>query len=369
MQPVKLGIIGAGNIANLHANNIRSGQAGACELVAVADSNPKAFANFQDCKTFSSSQKMLESGEVEAVLIATPHYFHPTVSVEALEAGLHVLVEKPIAVHKADAEKMIAAHKNKKQIFAAMFNQRVAPAYQKLKQLITQGELGKIIRVNWIITSWFRTDYYYSQGGWRATWAGEGGGALLNQCPHQLDLWQWLFGMPEKVRAFCHLGKYHNIEVEDEVTAYMEYKSGTTGVFITSTGEAPGTNRLEVAGEMGRVVIEGNSFHFKRNETSSTETLRKCKEMFAAPLVWNVEIPIGPMPNQHARILANFCAAIRGQEKLIAPAAEGIHSVELGNAMLFSSLRGKPLELPLDGKAYARKLKQLIRESTRTPIL
>lgn len=367
MRPVRLGIIGARGIANLHVNNIRSGQAGACELVAVADINPQAFNQFPDCESFVSSHKMLQCGKVEAVLVATPHYSHPSLSIEALKAGLHVLVEKPIAVHKADAERMIAAHKNNTLVFAAMFNQRVAPAYVKLRQLITQGELGTIQRINWIITNWFRTDFYYGRGDWRTTWAGEGGGVLLNQCPHQLDLWQWLFGMPERIRAFCHLGKHHKIEIEDEVTAYMEYKNGATGVFITSTGEAPGTNRLEVCGDMGKVVIEDDGFHFTRNERSCIHTLRKCKEMFATPPVWNVEIPIDPMPNQHASILANFCAAIRYKEPLIAPAAEGIHSVELGNAMLLSSLQGKSVELPLDSKAYERKLKQLIRDSNRTP--
>jgi predicted dehydrogenase len=364
MKEVRIGIIGLGNMGKVHARAIVDGRIPRSRLTAVADQNPEALAAFPDAKGFTDSAELLKSGEVDAVLIATPHYSHTTIGIQALQAGLHVLVEKPISVHKADCEKLIAAHKSKKQVFAAMFNQRTDPYYLKLRELIQSGELGEVRRINWIITNWFRTAAYYSSGGWRATWAGEGGGVLLNQCPHNLDLWQWIFGRPESVRAFCSIGRYHDIEVEDDVTAYMEYKNGATGVFITSTGEAPGTNRLEVTAERGRVVIENDKFLYTRNETPMSEFSATTKEGFSRPSVWDVEIPLNGHGGQHNAIMENFVAAILDKAPLIAPAAEGIHSVELGNAMLFSSFTEKTVKFPLDAKAYERWLKKKIASST-----
>jgi predicted dehydrogenase len=312
---------------------------------------------------FTSHTELLQCDTCDAVLIATPHYDHTPIGIDALKAGKHVLVEKPISVHKADCERLIAAHTDKKLVFAAMFNQRTDPYYRKLKQLIDGGELGALVRVSWIITNWFRTEAYYRGGGWRATWRGEGGGVLLNQCPHQLDLMQWLFGMPTKVAGFCGFGKRHDIEVEDQVTAYLEYENGATGTFITSTGEAPGTNRLEVAGERGQVVIEDDTFRFTRNETPADEFIRTSPEPFGKPGVWNVNIPISGHGGQHKEVLQNFIDAIRNGTVLIAPASEGIRSVELGNAILYSSLTGQPVVMPLDSSAFEAKLKQLIQDS------
>ncbi|MFV0337786.1 MAG: Gfo/Idh/MocA family protein [Chthoniobacterales bacterium] len=364
MKTLRLGIIGLGNMGKAHANSILSGQVPRCELTALVDSNVDTLNAFPTVKAFTTSTELIHSGEVDAVLIATPHYSHTTIGIEALQAGLHVLVEKPISVHKADCEKLIAAHRSKKQVFAAMFNQRTDPYYLKLRKLIQTGQLGEIRRVNWIITNWFRTHAYYASGGWRATWAGEGGGVLLNQCPHQLDLWQWLFGMPQSLRAFCQIGRYHDIEVEDDVTAYMHYKNGATGVFITSTGEAPGTNRLEVTGEQGRVVIENDKFSFIRNEVPMSEFSRTTSGGFATPPTWNIDIPVQGHGGQHVEIIQNFTAAILDKAPLIAPAKEGIYSVELGNAMLFSSFQNKTIEFPLNAKSYETFLRKKIASST-----
>jgi predicted dehydrogenase len=363
MKTVRLGIVGLGNMGCAHARSVLAGKIPRCELAAVADSSPAALEAFPGVKGFTGAAGLIASGDVDAVLIATPHYSHTTIGIAALEAGLHVLVEKPISVHKADCERLIAAHRSKKQVFAAMFNQRTDPYYLKLHELIRTGQLGEIRRVNWTITNWFRTEAYYASGGWRATWAGEGGGVLLNQSPHQLDLWQWLFGMPQRMRAFCRLGRYHDIEVEDDVTAYMEYQNGATGVFITSTGEAPGTNRLEVAGEQGRVVIENDRFQFTRNEAAMSEFSRTSVHGFASPPVWNIEIPLTGHGGQHNEVLTNFVAAVLDKMPLIAPAAEGIHSVELANAMLLSSFTGRTVELPMDAKVYERLLKKNIASS------
>ncbi len=364
MSNVRLGIIGLGNMGSTHATKILAGQVKGLELAAVCDSDAAKYQRTPGVKTFASSDEMIASGLVDAVLIATPHYDHTTIGIKVLQAGLHLMVEKPISVHRADAEKLIAAHQGaKKPIFAAMFNQRTDRFYQKIRRLITNGELGEIRRVNWIITNWFRTEAYYASGGWRATWKGEGGGVLLNQCPHNLDLFQWFFGLPIKVRAHCAFGKYHNIEVEDDVTAYMEFANGATGVFITSTGEAPGTNRLEITAERGRLVYEDDRLTFQRNEVPMTEFSNTTTESFARPETWSVDIAAAGHGGQHVEILQNFADAILHGTPLIAPAEEGLNSVELANAMLLSAWTDKTVELPLNGRTYERHLRKQIAAS------
>ncbi|HEY1111084.1 MAG TPA: Gfo/Idh/MocA family oxidoreductase, partial [Opitutaceae bacterium] len=261
MKNVRLGIVGLGNIGKFHTGYLLENKISRCTLTAVSDAYAPSLEPFKSkgVKTFASCEEMIRSGEIDALVIATPHFLHTTIGIDALKNGLHVMVEKPISAHKADAERLIAtAQQHPKQVFAGMFQMRVEPRYQKIRKLIESGELGEVVRVNWIITDWFRTEAYYASGGWRATWKGEGGGVLLNQCLHQLDMLQWLCGMPAKVRGFCQLGRFHDIEVEDNITTYLEWKNGATGVFISSTGEAPGTNRFEICGTRGKVVLENN---------------------------------------------------------------------------------------------------------------
>ena len=365
LETVRVGVVGVGGMGGVHARALEKGEFQRAKLSAVADMNDKAMEGFgEDIAKFTDGVELIESGEVDAVLIATPHFSHTPLGIQALTAGLHVLVEKPISVHKADCERLLAAHRGPDQIFAAMFNQRTDPHYRKVKELIDDGGLGELIRVNWIITNWFRTQRYYAAGGWKATWKGEGGGVLLNQSPHQLDLLQWMCGMPTKVRAFGGFGKFHEIEVEDEITAWLEYENGATGVFITSTGEAPGTNRLEITGELGRIVVEDGVVRFKCNASSCREFSRTSEESFAEPEVTEVEIEANGTGGQHAEVLQNFIDAITDGATLIAPAAEGIRSVELANSMLYSALLDAPVELPLDGAAYEAKLMELIETST-----
>ena len=361
---VRLGIIGLGNMGQFYARALLEGQAPGMRLSAVCDVNEERLARFEDIETFTDPDKMFQSGAIDAVHIATPHFFHTTLGIAALAAGLHVLVDKPISVHKADCQRLIAAHKNEKQVFAAMFNQRTDPRFQKLKNLIDGGELGRINRIQWTVTDWFRTEAYYASGAWRATWKGEGGGVLLNQCPHQLDLWQWLFGMPVEIFAQCDLGRFHDIEVEDAVTALMRYQNGTTGVFISTTGEAPGINRLEIAAERGLVVLEDDVILWSRNETESSIFSKDCPEGFGKVPTWDVEIPVEGSGAQHMGVFKNFADVIRGNAKLFFPAEEGIHSVELANAILFSGLKHRPVSLPIDGVEYESLLNNLIEGST-----
>ncbi len=363
---IRFGIVGVGNMGSFHLQKYKD--VPSLQLTAVCDivrERADKAAAAHTCQAFYDHRALLRAKVCDAILIATPHYDHTTIGIAALKAGLHVLVEKPISVHKADCERLIAAHTNKKQIFAAMFNQRTDPHYRCVRELVQSGELGALQRVNWIITNWFRTQSYYSSGDWRATWSGEGGGVLLNQCPHNLDLLQWICGMPVLMHGFCKFGKYHKIEVEDDVTAYFEYANGATGVFITTTGEAPGTNRLEITGERGKVVVEQGSVKFTRTVVSTRQFCRTSPERFATPGVWDVVIPTQGNGGQHLEILRNFADAIEHGTPLIAPAREGIHSIELANAMLYSSFTNAPVALPLDARVYERHLKKLIAGSRR----
>ena len=365
MSKVRLGIVGLGNIGKFHTGYLLEHKISRCELAAVSDAhkpNLDAFA-LKGVPTFDTCEEMIRSEKIDAIVVATPHFLHTTLGIDALENGLHTMIEKPISAHKADAERLFAVAKaHPDQVFAGMFQMRVEPRYLKIRKLIEE-ELGRLVRVNWIITDWFRTEAYYASGGWRATWKGEGGGVLLNQCLHQLDMLQWLCGMPSRVRGFCQLGQFHDIEVEDSVTCYMEWANGATGVFISSTGEAPGTNRLELCGTRGKVVLENNRLTFTRNDADMIEFSKTVPSGFAKPDVWNVEIPFESAANPHATLMQNFVDSILDGTPLIAPGYEGMGSVELANVLLYSSLLGQTVELPMDGAAWEAKLNELIAAS------
>jgi predicted dehydrogenase len=367
MKHVRLGIVGLGNIGRFHTGYLLENKIKRCKLTAVSDAFAPSLESFKgrpDLKTFTSAEEMIRSGEIDAIVIATPHFLHTTLGIDALKNGLHIMVEKPISAHKADAERLIAtAEAHPKQVFAGMFQMRVEPRYIKIRKLIESGELGELVRINWIISDWYRTEAYYASGGWRATWKGEGGGVLLNQCLHQLDMLQWLCGMPQRVRGFCQLGRFHNIEVEDNITTYLEWKNRATGVFISSTGEAPGTNRFELCGTRGKIVLENNRLLFTRNESDMIEFSKSSPSGFAKPDVWNVEIPIENATNPHGILMQNFVDAILDGTPLIAPGADGMGSVELANVLLYSSLIDNTVELPMDSAAWEKKLNQLIAES------
>lgn len=358
---VRIGLIGLGNIGSLHASYLDSLER--CKLAAVADSNEKRLADFGSIARFTNPQELISSGQVDAVIVATPHYAHTPLAIAALKQGLHVLCEKPLGVHKADCERMLAAHAGTGLVFGVMFQLRAHPLYTKVKQLISNGDLGDIIRVNWTVTDWFRSEQYYASGDWRATWKGEGGGALLNQCPHQLDLFQWYFGMPKRLRGFCGFGTRHNIEVEDQVTAYMEYENGSTAVFITSTGEAPGTNRLEIAAERGKLVVENNCISFSRNEITVREAL-DTYGVFGAPPVWDIKIPtIAPTGSLHSEATQDFVNAVLDGTPVAAPASEAVNSVELANAIVYSTLTNSVIDIPMDAAGYESALNVLIANS------
>ncbi len=365
MSKVKLGIIGIGNMGTSHSTRLVAGNVPDIELVAIADLLDErrewAKTNLPDnVKIYEQGTELIDGKICDAVLIATPHYQHPELSIKALENGLHVLCEKPAGVYTKQVLEMNSVAAEHELVFAMMFNQRTNHIYRKMKEIVASGELGEIRRTNWIITDWYRTQYYYDSGAWRATWGGEGGGVLLNQCPHNLDLMQWICGMPTRLQAFCHNGKWHDIEVEDDVTAYLEYENGATGVFITSTGDAPGTNRFEITLDGGKLVCDQNELKLFRLKTPISKHLITSKNGFEKPEGEWVNIETDGSDEQHDGILKSFAAAILRGETLIANGSEGINGLSLSNAMHLSSWTGRMVSLPIDAEFFYDELQKRV---------
>ncbi|ARI76360.1 Gfo/Idh/MocA family protein [Halobacillus mangrovi] len=370
MNQVRIGIIGMGNMGTIHAKSLLNEEIEGAKLTAVLEVRKERLEDLQenlgdDIKVFADEDAFLKSGSVDAVLIATPHYDHASLAIKAFKHRLHVLCEKPVGVYTKQVREMNEAAKSSNLTFSVMYNQRTNPVYQKVRDLIQTNELGEIRRINWLITSWYRAQSYYDSGGWRATWAGEGGGVLINQCPHQLDLWQWMTGMmPTRMRAFCYFGKHRNIEVEDDVTAFTEYENGATGVFITSTGEAPGTNRLEISGDRGKIVVEDNKLTFWRLRVPEPEFNKDYKGGFGSPETWKCELPVEGVETGHKGITQNFVDAIRKGTPLLAPGEEGILGLTLSNAMQLSTWEDDWVTFPIDEDLYYHHLQEKIKNST-----
>ncbi len=364
VQPVRLGIIGVGNMGNSHLKMHLNGEHSELRITACADIVPERVAAAEEkmpgIKTFDSAEALIDSGEVDAVIIATPHYDHSPIAEYAFSKGIHVLTEKPAGVYTKQVRKMNEAAAKTDLVFGIMYNQRTNCVYRKMKELVESGELGEIRRVSWIITDWYRTQAYYNSGGWRATWGGEGGGVLLNQCPHNLDLWQWICGLPVKVRAFCHEGKWHDIEVEDDVTIYVEYANGATGTFITTTGDCPGTNRFEITLDGGKLVCENNKLMlYKLKDTVSNHCANATEGFGSIEGEW-IEVETGGRNKQHSEVTNKFAAAILRGEPLVARGEEGIRGLSISNAAHLSSWLGKEIELPVDEDVYYAELQKKI---------
>ena len=367
MEKVRFGIIGCGNMGTGHAKNFAEGKINNGVLSAVCDINPKKINIFKETygdtiKYFDNAEDMLASGEVDCVIICVPHYDHPTLAIAALDHDVNCIVEKPAGVYTLQVEEMLERAKKSDKILGIMFNQRNNPAFKMMKKMIAEGKIGEVKRTNWIITNWYRSQYYYDSGEWRATWVGEGGGVLYNQAPHQLDLFQWIVGMmPNKVHAHCHFGKWHNIEVEDDVTCYCEYPNGATGVFITCTADAPGTNRFEVLGTKGKLVFENDKLYFTENKVDERVHCFTTTKGFEGPETFEtVEVELEGEHTHHSGICNNIANAILGLEEVYAPASDGICGVELANAMLLSAWLDRAVELPIDGYLFYEELKKRI---------
>ena len=380
MKKVKLGIIGCGNMGSQHYSNVLSGKCPELEVCAIADLNKdrldwarEACKKHQETNPdipsvalFTDASEMLSSGLIDAVIISVPHYDHPRYAIEAFQKGIHVMCEKPAGVYTLQVREMIdEADKHPELKFGMMFNQRTNCLYRKMKEIIDSGELGELKRSTWIITNWYRPQAYYDSGEWRATWAGEGGGVLLNQCPHNLDLWQWLCGMPTKVYAKMKFGKYHDIEVEDDVVATVEFENGAMGSFITSTADTPGTNRLEIVFDGGSLICEKGSLTYIKLSCKESEFSKQNTGTYSAPACRHINVETDGQNPQHIGVLNAFAAAILRDEPMVADGREGLNGLLLSNAMHLSAWTGKEIEMPLDEQLFKNLLDEKVKNSRR----
>ena len=368
-KKIRLGIIGFGNMGTSHARNLVTGLCPDFDLVAIADINPERITWGKEnmpagITYFEDATAMLDSGMLDACIVAVPHYDHARYAMECMKRSIHVMVEKPAGVYTKQVREMneeAARHPEVK--FGLMFNQRTDHIYRKMRELVQSGKFGDIRRVNWLITDWYRPQAYYDSGSWRATWAGEGGGVLLNQCPHNLDLWQWICGMPVKIQTHMHFGKWHDIEVEDDVTTYVEYANGATGVFITTTGDAYGTNRFEVQMDKAKLVVENDVLTVLEYEVAESEFTKPNTVPFGWVPAHDVEVVTDGKNEQHVGVLNAWADAILRGGEMIAHGEEGINGLTLSNAMHLSAFLGKAVELPLDEELYYEELMKRVATS------
>ncbi|WNC72797.1 Gfo/Idh/MocA family oxidoreductase [Thalassotalea psychrophila] len=354
---IRLGVIGLGNIAQQHINNVTTGATKNCKITALCSRSAGPQAAELGADHFTRYQSLIDSGSVDTVLIATPTLSHFEIAKYALEKGLHVMLEKPIGLSSFEGETLVKIKPNNVK-FALMLNQRTDPTFKKIKAVVDSGVLGEIQRTHWTMTNWFRPDIYFQVSDWRATWKGEGGGLLVNQCIHNLDIFQWICGVPSEITAFSEFGKYHNIEVEDEVTAYLRYNNKATGVFVGSTGEAPGVNRFDIIGDKGSLHFDSGILIQKLNDQSTATFCANTDEMFGLPTVSQSDISTTETVNQHAIIMNNFINAIISDEALIAPAQDGLASLDMANAMLQSTWNKQTVTLPMNRQAYQAQLNE-----------
>lgn len=370
-KKIRLGIIGLGNMGSGHARSIMEGKCPDFDLVAVADINPARVewgkANLAgNIRYFDDALAMLDSGCIDACMVCVPHYDHPRYAMACMQRGIHVMVEKPAGVYTKQVREMNEeAAKHPDVVFGMMFNQRTNHVYRKMRELVQSGQYGQIRRTNWIITDWYRPQAYYDSGAWRATWSGEGGGVLLNQCPHQLDLWQWICGMPVSVLSQMRFGQWHDIEVEDDVTTYVEYANGATGVFVTTTGDAHGTNRFEIQMDRAKLVVEDGQLHVLEFEVSEPEWSRTNKAPFATMPAHEVAVETDGKNEQHVGVINAWGGAILRGTPLVAHGSEGIYGLTLSNAMHLSAFLGKKVELPLDEDLFYTELMKRVATSRR----
>ena len=370
-ETIRLGIIGIGNMGSGHAGNLMSGKCPDFKLVAVADINPDrlkwAKENLsQDLVCFDNAEAMLDSGLIDACMVCVPHYDHPRYAMECMKRGIHVMVEKPAGVYTKQVREMNEeAKKHPEVVFGMMFNQRTNCVYRKMRELVQSGKYGQIRRTNWLITNWYRPQAYYDSGDWRATWSGEGGGVLLNQCPHQLDLWQWICGMPVRVTSHMKFGKWHDIEVEDDVTTYVEYPNGATGVFITTTGDPHGSNRFEVQMDKAQIIVDHDKLTLFELDVAEPEFTKTNEVPFGRIEGHEVEVETDGENPQHVGVLNAWGNAILRGGKLVAGGEEGINGLTLSNAMHLSAFLGRTVELPIDEDLYYDELMKRVKTSRR----
>jgi predicted dehydrogenase len=358
VNEIGVGVIGIGHAGARHAQALVDGAVPGARLTAVADLQSDRAQSFH--VPVLDASELVHAPGVDAVVIATPHLSHLALAAQALGARRHVLVEKPLGVDTAECNDVLLEYGRQgpeRPLFGVVHDHRADPRFRWLSSLLKRGELGRVERVVWQATDYFRTEAYYAESPWRGSFAREGGGLLVNQAPHLFDTLVWLFGAPRRALGVCRFGRFHEIEVEDDVTAHFDFASGMSALVIAGTGEAPGTSRLEVSADRGRAVLEGNEATVHRNRESASGYRRR--EASGRPRA-DVERVVFPQEGRTGLLLLqNFVAAIRGEARLLAPAEQAKHAVELANAVLWSCLSERPIDLPLDGAGFRRVFEQL----------
>lgn len=363
MKKVRFGVIGCGYIGKVHADGIVQAASRDFYLSAVSDSQTKLaekFASDYQVPWYADYREMMDSGLVDAVIVAVPHYFHPTVTFNAARRGIHVLTEKPMAVTVGAARAMVQECARRKVALGVMFQMRYRANMAAMKKMVDDGAIGEIFRVQMICSNWYRTQTYYNSGAWRGSWDGEGGGVLLNQAPHSLDLFQWIGGMPKRVVATLGT-RIHKIEVENTANVILDYGQGRSGYIYATTAEAPGYEQFMVCGERGTLVAEGEKLRFAKLQVPLKKHLTTCKEIWGSvPCKWK-DVTLKPTDQRHIRVTKNFVNHILRGEKLIAPGASGIGGLEISNAVYISGYKNKAVDLPVDAAEMDRLLEKLSR--------
>ena len=359
-----------------------------CALGALCDIDPEkekmCKEKYPEIPFYTDWKEMVASGNVDAVITTVPHYLHHEIAIYCLEHGMNVLVEKPAGVRAKDVMAMnacAAAHPD--VAFGIMFNQRTNKLYQKVKEIVASGELGEIRRSQWMINSWWRPDSYYQQSAWRATWGGEGGGVLVNQAPHQLDLWQWICGVPVKVYSKNINGCHREIDVENEVTMTVTFANGAIGTFTTCTHDAMGTDRLEIDLDGGKIVVDDSKiatiYRYTKDGTHVTEdVLNATMDMRQVAMLtrgnsggglYDVETfeNTDGWGFQHSTVMENFALHCLTGSPLLAPGSDGINGVNLANASQLSAWTGREVANPCDPEEYAAELNKLIENEGKFP--
>lgn len=361
MKKIRFAVVGTGNIGQQHINLLRLGEIEGAELAATVSRSGSAVDT--GVPHFGSLDALLDAECCDAVLIATPTMDHVSAAKSAARRGLHVLLEKPIAMSVGQSQALIDEIPESVE-FAVMLNQRFHPAYAAIKQLLDEDRIGTVKRYTWTMTAWYRPDVYYKVSRWRGTWPGEGGGLLINQCIHNLDIIQWLFGLPEKISAKVAFGRYHDIDVEDEVTAMLDYESGSVGLLQASSGEAPGINRLEIIGDTGVISWNDSELTLQEADQSVSEHCATTREMFGMPSFTSQTLDLAVGVNQHAQVIQNFVDSLIKGSRLLTPAREGLGSLQLANGMLLSQWDDKAVALPIDSQRYEQLLSERIASSS-----
>lgn len=368
---IRVGVVGFGGQGSVYVGFLKAGLVKNGILSAVCDINSdKLDAQYKKfhlkCSKFTDYEEMFKSGCVDAVIVTTPHYLHPVIVGEALRNNIHAMSDKPAGVYTKQVKEIIALSDEHPELYCGlMLNQRTNNTFRKIRKMISDGVIGEIKRINWVITDWYRPQSYFDSSPWRATWVGEGGGVLFNQAPHQLDLLQWITGMmPVKIRAFCHFGKWHDIETEDDVTAYLEYENGASGMFITSTADYPGTNRLEILGTKGKLVCDNaKNLTFYKSKTDERDFNDNYKGGFGTPGKKVKHIHTRKISGMHLEVINNFVSSIYNGSDLNIKYKEGLNGVEIADAMLLSQWLDKSISLPIDDDLYWSELQKRIGKS------